>query len=78
MQTMPLQAQTLNVAPALLTEAEAARYIGFSREFLRQSRSHGRRDGRTPGPAYVRFGRTIRYRLVDLDEWALRHRREVR
>ena len=50
-------------------EVEASIYIGMSRSFLRQGRSDGDRPGRTPSPPYVRIGRTIRYRRVDLDKW---------
>lgn len=67
-----------HVVPAALDEAGAARYIGFSREFLRQSRSHGVRTGRTPGPPYVRIGRSVRYIVADLDAWLLAHRRVLR
>lgn len=57
-----------------LNEREAAEYIGMSRAFLRQDRMDGFRDGRTPGPSYVRLGRTIRYLRDDLDLWLNRHR----
>jgi predicted DNA-binding transcriptional regulator AlpA len=51
------------------SETEASEYIGMSRSYLRQARSNGDRPGRTPAPPYVRIGRTIRYRQVDLDTW---------
>jgi predicted DNA-binding transcriptional regulator AlpA len=47
----------------LLHEADAGRYIGMSVAFLRQARVRAR------GPAYVRVGRSVRYRLSDLDAW---------
>ncbi len=54
----------------LLTEAQAAQYIGMSRSFLRQSRMHGIRENRTPGPAWIQVGtRSIRYPIASLDEW---------
>ena len=60
----------LETQQAALTEKEAATYIGFSRSYLRQSRSHGKRKGRTDAPPYIRVGgRTIRYLRTDLDEW---------
>ena len=52
-----------------LTEAEAATYIGMSRSFLRQDRMNGHREGRTPGPPFVRIGRAIRYLKDDLGAW---------
>jgi hypothetical protein len=51
------------------TEAQAAEYIGMSRSFLRQARMNGDLDNRTPGPPYIRIGRSIRYLLDDLDAW---------
>ncbi|MGV3516170.1 hypothetical protein [Luteitalea sp.] len=62
-------------SPACLTEADAARYIGFSRIFLRIARSQGPRQGRTPGPPFLKVGRAVRYLLADLDAWLLAHRR---
>jgi hypothetical protein len=50
----------------ILSEKEAAEYIGMSRSFLRQDRMNGYRDGRTPGPDFLKLGRTIRYRKEDL------------
>lgn len=55
------------VAPAVLREEDAARYIGRSRAFLKRARREGR------GPAVVRIGRSIVYRLVDLDAWLEAH-----
>jgi|LakMenE01Jun11ns_1017448.scaffolds.fasta_scaffold8381908_1 hypothetical protein len=42
-----------------LTEKEAAQYIGMN----------GIRKNRTPGPNYVKIGRTIRYLKEELDQW---------
>ncbi len=51
-----------------LTEPEAARYTNYSVPFFRLTRREHR------GPAFVRIGRSIRYRIVDLDAWLLKHR----
>jgi len=51
-------------------EHHAAPYIGFSAAALRAWRRQGR------GPAYIQVGRSIRYRLNDLDSWLAAH--EVR
>jgi len=59
-----------------LTEVEAAEYIGMSRSFLRQDRMHGIRANRTPGPSFIRIGKSIRYLKADLDSWLLQHRVE--
>ncbi len=49
----------------LLTEAEAARLIGFTPRFLQERRFRG------GGPRFVRVSaRAIRYRPQDLEEWA--------
>ncbi len=50
--------------PAFLTERDAASYVCMSRFFLRQHRQTGR-----GGPPYVRLGRSVRYRVVDLEAW---------
>jgi hypothetical protein len=53
-----------------LREPGAADYIGLTQAYLRATRS-----GRgTPGPPYVRIGRTIVYRISDLDAWLEEHR----
>ena len=56
-----------------LKEKEASEYIGMSRSFLRQDRMNGYRDGRTRGPDFMKFGRAIRYRKEDLDNWLNQH-----
>ena len=49
----------------LLTEAEAARTIGFTPRFLQERRYRG------GGPKFVRVSaRAIRYRPEDLEAWA--------
>ena len=51
----------------LMTEQEAAVYLGLSRSGMRKWRARGF------GPAYCRFGKIIRYRRSSLDEFADRH-----
>lgn len=59
----------------MLSEREAARYIGMSMSFLAKDRSNGYRYGITQGPEFVRSGRrTIRYRITDLDAWIMKNR----
>lgn len=69
-QAMPMR------RPQLLAEAQAARYVGMSCSFLRQSRMNGHRPRRTPGPAYLKIGRKVLYLREDLDAWLLEHRRD--
>jgi len=56
------------VAGDLLNETNAARYIGFTAAALKVWRRTGR------GPAFIRTGRAVRYRLSDLDAWLQAHR----
>ena len=60
----------------LLSEKQAAPYIGMSRSFLRQSRMNGRRQNRTAGPPFLKIGRKVLYLAEDLDAWLLEHRRD--
>lgn len=57
----------------VLTEREAAEYIGMSRGYLRHYRMYGFRPNHEPGPSYLKIGRAIRYKKADLDEWLTRH-----
>lgn len=58
------------------TEKEASEYTGMSRSFLRQDRMNGIRVNRTPGPKFLKLGRSIRYLKDDPDKWLLHHRIE--
>ena len=53
----------------VLKDPGAARYIGMSVSFLRQSRCEGQVGNRTPGPKFIKIGRSIVYRIVDLDKF---------
>ena len=57
-----------------ISEKEAAKYIGMSESFLRHSRMNSYREGRTPGPPYVKIARSVRYLTEDLDQWLQEHR----
>ena len=48
----------------LLTETEAAKYLGLSPKTLQMRRWLDR------PPTYIRMGRSIRYRVTDLDAFA--------
>jgi predicted DNA-binding transcriptional regulator AlpA len=60
-----------------MQDRDAARYIGMSVSFLKQSRMNGDRENHTPGPPYVKIGRSVRYLRDDLDRWLEQYRREV-
>jgi predicted DNA-binding transcriptional regulator AlpA len=51
------------------SDREAAIYLGMSVSFLRQDRLNGHREGRTPGPRWIKIGRSVRYLREDLDDW---------
>ncbi len=57
----------------LLTEPEAAQYLGFSRQFLRDARYLGQTRAGATCPPYVRVGRSIRYDVTALDAWIQEH-----
>ena len=57
-----------------LRERDAAIYVGMSISYLRQTRMEGNRKGRTPGPAYIKIGRAVRYLIEDLDAWLKENR----
>ena len=59
-----------------LKEPDAAQYLSMSTSFLRQSRMDGVRENRTPGPAFVKIGRAVRYLVEDLDAWLEKYRQE--
>ncbi len=66
----------IELEPAALTEAQAAKHIAMSRSFLRKSRMNGNRHRQTPAPPFCRIGRKILYLRADLDAWLRRHRVE--
>ncbi len=62
----------------LLTETEAAEFLGLSVSTLRQSRMNGVRTNRIPCPPFIKLGRAIRYRIDDLNRWIEEHRVDPR
>ncbi len=59
----------------VVDEREAAKYVGMSVSFLRQARMEGNREGRTPGPPFVKIGKSVRYLIADLDTWLRKNRK---
>jgi predicted DNA-binding transcriptional regulator AlpA len=55
-----------------LVERDSATYIGMSQAWLRQDRR--RKADERRGPSFIKVGRSIRYRLIDLDQWLANHR----
>lgn len=56
---------------AVMTEKEAAEYMRFSPNTLRQWRVEG------IGPRYVKSHGAIRYRRTDIDEWLARNGKQT-
>ena len=54
-----------SVESSVLTDREAAQYIGMSESWLRISRMKGSREA----PPFLKIGRSVRYRQQDLDHW---------
>lgn len=59
----------------LLNEVEACQYLNVSRSFLAQARMDGDRYSRTPGPPYIKAGKSVRYDVRDLDKWIAENRK---
>ena len=57
------------VEQGYLNTMQAAKYLGVNRKKLDRMRCEG------GGPAYYKFGNSVRYRLEDLEEWARPRRR---
>ena len=53
----------------LVDENVAAEILGMSVGWLRQSRCHGNLENRTPAPPFVKLGRSVKYRVEDLENW---------
>lgn len=53
---------------ALLDSRQAAQYLGCSRQWLAILRMQ------QAGPAYIKHGSWVRYRVADLDAWVNRKR----
>jgi len=65
---------TYDLPQRLVSGKEAARYTGMSEQFFRKSRMNGNLPDHTPGPPFVKIGRSVRYDIQDLDAWIASHR----
>jgi excisionase family DNA binding protein len=50
----------------LLDSSELAKYLGVAESTIKKYRLEG------VGPAYVKIGHLVRYRIADVDEWVER------
>ena len=62
-ESAPMAARRAEPPSELMTTSEAARYLKLSESYLHNSRLTG------VGPRYVKAGRSVRYRLGDLEIW---------
>lgn len=53
----------------LISETEAAQYLGVTRQTLRHWRTHGRGSAHEDGPRYWKCLDRIGYTISDLEEW---------
>jgi predicted DNA-binding transcriptional regulator AlpA len=59
---------------SLLRSEEADRYLGFPEGRLRMMRSAaGPKRGMIEPPCHVKLGKSVRYRIQDLDAWVEAH-----
>ncbi len=69
----PLTTVSASISPALLDETQTAAYIRLATSTLRNMRcADAKRQAagqRPTGPRWIRIGRSIRYRITDLDRW---------
>jgi excisionase family DNA binding protein len=61
--------ETITMNKCCLTEKEAAEYLAVSVAYLRADRMNGKLKNRTLGPPFVKFGRSVRYLIEDLNQW---------
>ncbi|MCO7248062.1 helix-turn-helix domain-containing protein [Halomonas sp. Mc5H-6] len=67
---------TTAIPRKLLTEREAAEYLGYRPASLRQSRFMGTLAGAKP-PKHTKLGRGVRYDIADLNAWIEQVAKEV-
>ena len=53
----------------LLKEKDAAQHIGMSVSYLQHARCYGVTGGGGSGPVHIKLGRSVRYRVSDLERW---------
>lgn len=67
---MPVQNQVERTKPRLLCEKEVSHICGMSVSWLQKRRVHG------DGPPFIKMGRSVRYRCVDIEAYLERQRRK--
>lgn len=62
-------ANAISQMSSMMSVSEAAAYLGLAESTLNKRRLTG------DGPAYLKLGRRVVYRQIDLDAWLESHRR---
>jgi predicted DNA-binding transcriptional regulator AlpA len=62
MNTDSKSTESIGLRP-LVNEVVASQYVGLGRSSMKKNRVHG------TGPLYIKLGRSVRYRIEDLDAW---------
>ncbi|WOJ95772.1 helix-turn-helix domain-containing protein [Congregibacter brevis] len=57
------------VLPRLLNQQQLAKYLGKSKAWCERARWQG------SGPRFIKLGRHVRYRVVDVEEWIVEQSR---
>lgn len=57
----------MSIDQSFSKEAEVAKHVGYSLRAIRKWRAEGK------GPSYFRVGRSIRYRMCDVEAWLKHH-----
>jgi predicted DNA-binding transcriptional regulator AlpA len=73
----PAEAKQHNPEIELLTEKQVSKILNVSLAFLRRRRSQGTPPGCTPGPVYLKLGKSVRYRKSDIVSYLEEHICEV-
>ena len=60
--------QPITIPKVNLSASEASHYLGIGKTDLDVARVTGQFRGVTP-PPFIRLGRSVRYRIKDLDQW---------
>lgn len=64
---------TNDESAALVKPKEAARALGFSEDMLKKARIHRQQTNPLRDLPFVRIGRSIRYRMTDIDAFIASH-----
>ncbi|MBX3674325.1 MAG: helix-turn-helix domain-containing protein [Burkholderiales bacterium] len=69
MKVNPAPSTATEVTLRVVSEEDAARYLGISRSSLRKGRMQGRRATMMSSPPFVKIGRRVGYLIEDLEAW---------